>query len=71
MTQGERIIEDAYEALRFYEAGHFDKAGVIKCLHNLTAMNCENCIYNNDECGDDHEKTCAEGWNKYLESEAE
>lgn len=68
MTQGERIIEDVYEALRFYEAGHFDKVGVIKCLCNLTAMNCKNCIYNNDECRLDHKKTCAEGWEKYLES---
>lgn len=69
MKQKERIINDVLECLKFYELGHFDEAGTIKSISHITAQGCEHCVYNSDECRQDHKKTCSSGFAKYLESE--
>lgn len=71
MKQEERIINDINDCLRFYNLGQFSRKATIESINHITRpCVCDHCVYNLPECEHDDTKTCADGWAKYLESEA-
>ena len=70
MKNAERIMIDVARVVRDYESGRLNETVAVFEVLDLVNNNCEHCAFLNNNCQDDHKKTCVDGYSIYLRSEA-
>lgn len=70
MLNAERIMTDVGYVVRDWENGRVNPDTAVKKILELTKDNCDHCVYDIQNCRNNHEVNCFSGFSQWLRGEA-